>query len=196
MSTNAVRTCVSVSTLAVERRDLRRLLVDHRLELGTLLLGGGLQIGDALLIGCDLRHERRILLRELVCTRTGAGEPRLHGVELGNELADARDDDLAIFVGLHLRADIMFSASSRPCGQRARLGELGVDLRHELRGRHHFVEELLRRRERIHAHRVNVRERGELFFRFVVAGRECNGGERQRGELSVRISRYHLHRSM
>ncbi len=86
--------------LRAQGDDLGVLLVDDRLKLGALALGGVAEIADGLLVDGDLLRQLIIFSRERCDSRPQGGDTRLARVEPGDQGANALGDGL--LVGLFL----------------------------------------------------------------------------------------------
>src|SRR6185437_688266 len=155
-----------------ERGDLRVLLGDRRFVLRLLVLDRLTKITDRGLVLRDLRDEGRVVSGEAIGPRAKRRDARLARVEPRDERVDALDDGGALF--LH-RRDVGLGQrlGTELIGALARLElrNLGVDVVHELRRRHHLGQQIiLDRNEGIGTERIGVGERAKLILAFVARG--------------------------
>jgi hypothetical protein len=118
---------------ARQRGDLGVLLRQRRLVLGLLLLGGGAEVLETLLVGLDLGQEPGVTLPRLLGARLGLRQLRLALVQLGDDRLhplESRDPLLTVLLGAR-NARI---GAGRLGRDGLGLGQLAVDIADELRG--------------------------------------------------------------
>ena len=146
------------------------LAVITRLEIGALRRGRRLQVGDALLVLGDLRHERRVFLRQLRDARTRRREAVLDRIQPGDEVRDAATIALRCsFVAVISDARLELSRRCLPARTRALASSRLISVTNCVEDITSSIKSLRTLRERIDAERVGVGDRRELLLRFRVA---------------------------